>query len=424
MYMLPAIIVASLILGAIGFQLAYTLAYRRFLRTSDAWIQRRSTVTTSSAAPPVAIILCLRGYDPSLGRCLDGIMNQAYGRFDLHIVADHEQDPGAGFAQRFLADRGFDFSFYVFDTTTDRGSLKCRALTHVMGQVISEYDYIALIDADTSSDENWLVDLISPMISDESIGITTGNRWFNPPQGGPGDLVRKIWNGAAIVQMWIYNIPWGGSLAIRTKLIEQTGWMSNLQTAFCEDTMLPGLMAGQRSEIARVPQLIVENDESTTLLSAYSWIARQLFSLRHYHRLWPLVFGHALVVLLCPLTAIVIGLLAFWANETPAAVLSIGSLIILQIVNIGLVKLIENENLRVLRLRQLKPARHEFKPLNTALAIILSQCVQPIAAFSAHVRHRIRWRGIDYKIIQKGHVEVVDYQPYLPNQTDSANSIN
>ncbi len=52
-----------------------------------------------------------------------------------------------------------------------------------------------------------------------------------------GALVRYLWNAAAIVQMYWYEIAWGGTLAVKRKAIEKAGLLERWRHAFCEDTM-------------------------------------------------------------------------------------------------------------------------------------------------------------------------------------------
>src|SRR5207249_7179328 len=43
---------------------------------------------------------------------------------------------------------------------------------------------------------------------------TTGIRWFAPPEGW-GSLVRHLYNAGSLPQMFVFDLAWGGSLALR-----------------------------------------------------------------------------------------------------------------------------------------------------------------------------------------------------------------
>src|SRR5690348_12542810 len=51
---------------------------------------RRTQITPPivEPCPKVAVILCLRGADPSLDECLHGLLNQDYPRYQVRIVVD------------------------------------------------------------------------------------------------------------------------------------------------------------------------------------------------------------------------------------------------------------------------------------------------------------------------------------------------
>ena len=53
-----------------------------------------------------------------------------------------------------------------------------------------------------------------------------------------GAWIRSIWNYGALVLMTIYSIPWGGSLAVRRKVIDKGDWKMILKDGLCEDTGL------------------------------------------------------------------------------------------------------------------------------------------------------------------------------------------
>ena len=62
---------------------------RRFVKDFDlSWPK-----VAADEQAPVAVILPLRGADPSLPGCLQGLLNQSYASFTLHIVLDRADDP-------------------------------------------------------------------------------------------------------------------------------------------------------------------------------------------------------------------------------------------------------------------------------------------------------------------------------------------
>src|SRR5262245_33725387 len=49
-----------------------------------------------------AAILCLRGADPTLERCIEGLLTQDHPRYHVVIIVDHHADPAWSLAQRVI----------------------------------------------------------------------------------------------------------------------------------------------------------------------------------------------------------------------------------------------------------------------------------------------------------------------------------
>ena len=56
--------------------------------------------------PEVAVALSLRGADPTLEACLEGLLAQDYPDYRLHIVIDSAEDPAQAVVARVLAAAG------------------------------------------------------------------------------------------------------------------------------------------------------------------------------------------------------------------------------------------------------------------------------------------------------------------------------
>src|SRR5438445_469746 len=81
-----------LLLSALGFG-AILPAYWGWRMIVDYYRRTRITPPITEPCPNVAVILCLRGVDPSLDGCLHGLLNQDYPRYQVRIVVDCIEDP-------------------------------------------------------------------------------------------------------------------------------------------------------------------------------------------------------------------------------------------------------------------------------------------------------------------------------------------
>ena len=260
--------------------------------------------------PRTAIVLCLRGRDPFLEKCLESLLKQDYPDYQLHVVVDNRQDPAwqvaESLANRYGADR---VCIETLDERRDTCSLKCSSVTQAIGRLDESFQVAALVDADTMPHPSWLGELTAPL-ADEHIGAATGNRWYMPGTGSWGALVRYLWNAAAVVQMYWYEIAWGGTLAVKRKVIDELGLLDRWRHAFCEDTMLCRQLGKHGLRVKFVPSLMMVNREDCGLGACLSWIRRQLLTARLYHPLWPLVLLHGLGTTLVLAVAVVVTAIA------------------------------------------------------------------------------------------------------------------
>jgi glycosyltransferase involved in cell wall biosynthesis len=361
----------------------------------------------------VAVVLCLRGADPSLSDCLAGLAIQTGPSFQLIVVVDSADDPALHILEQFQG----QFQRLTVHTIVNRlnsCSLKCSAILTAIEYIPDSVDIIAFLDADTIPDPCWLSELIRPL-NEPDVGASTGTRWFEAERPSMGTAVRQLWNMAAIVQMEIYNIAWGGSLAIRKSILNGSSLIARWGQAFCEDTLLSGELKGMGLRLVRVPNLIVVNRETTDLGAGFRWIVRQLLTVRLHNRNWPLIQVHAFATFCCSL-ALIFGLFYLGFGNRQLGLLLLVAWASFQIVNCLLLAAIERAVAARLRrpltkfgVTAKKPSR---SPARLAWAILLTQWVYPVACVVASVCRKVRWRGVEYKINRNGSLEMTNYHAF------------
>ena len=410
-------IVLGSLLGLAVMQSIYVWLHCRFVASS--------LEVEQAYQPEVAVLLCLRGRDPSLGDCLQGLVSQNYDSFSIHVIVDHEQDLALQDAKNFFEANGWEkFRVHVLKDHSKHCSLKCSAIVTAVLEIDEstleeEVEVIALIDADAVADKNWLSDLVGPL-SKPDVGASTGNRWFAPKISNLGSEVRKAWNAAAVAQMTFYKIPWGGSLALKCSTINDCDLLEKWSHAFCEDTMLTNVLKSNELRIERIPNLILSNDESTSLSGTFHWIVRQMLTVRLHHRDWPLVLLHGLfsgAVLLAAVFSIAI-LIVAGVNGLAAGLLA--GLVLFEVINFGLITAIENANVAAIASRGIAVSKTSL--LSRMLTIPITQVLHPIAVLKAALTKKVSWRGIEYMIGRKKTIEMIEYQPFDASN-DTSNSI-
>ncbi len=420
--------IVVVVLCLIGMQIVFVWRYCQLLRRGLEGVGELSAevgqapVAVDVWAPEVAVVLCLRGADPSLKECLSGVALQEYPNFQLHLVVDDINDPALEVVDDFFQTLTPP-PVHVISKLTGNCSLKCAAILEAIAAIPTSVEVFAFLDADTVPDQNWLRDLSTPL-ADPQIGATTGNRWFSPWRPTLGSYVRQTWNAAAIVQMAVYKIGWGGSFAIKRSALVATDLPKRWGQAFCEDTMLSSVLEKSNLKLIRVPNLICENMETTTMTGAYSWIVRQLVTVRLYHSRWSIVNLHGWATLsgslIGPLAAVA---LYFLEDRMPFYAVC-AAIVFYQVSNLVLLMLVQRINLKVID-RRAAINQQDRMPANIfmqLIAVLLVQYIHFWSCCTAQSLRRIRWRGIEYEIAQKNRIRMREYVPYrdFESTTNSA----
>ncbi|MCA9230818.1 MAG: glycosyltransferase family 2 protein [Planctomycetales bacterium] len=367
--------------------------------------------------PKAAVILCLRGGDPFLADCLAGLLGQDYPDFDIRVIIDHEGDPTHPIVQRAVEAAGAtNVAVEVLQQKRPDCSLKCSSLLQVVQSLDDSYEFVAQLDADTIAHPTWLRELATAL-QDEQVGAATGNRWYMPGKPSVGALVRYTWNAAAIVQMYWYHVAWGGTLAVKTRVFRETDVLEKWGQAFCEDTMLFGVLKRVGLRVAFVPSLMMINRESCDLGGFFRWVRRQLLTARLYHPAWPAVIGHGIWSTLLPLAALV-GFVAALATGNPQAATWAGAALLLYEVSVAV--LLVPMELAVQKIADSRGEPSKWLPLLgklKCLAIMpVTQVVYAAALASSLTLRSTVWRGISYRVNGPWQIEMQEYRPYCAEQ--------
>jgi len=356
-----------------------------------------------------AVILCVRGADPSLPDCLSGLSMQTHSRYTVHAVADHASDPALPWLSRSAAlDQRIQLHQLASPPVAHRG-LKVSAILQVLRQLPASVKQVAFIDSDVVPHAIWLRELTAPL-ADESVVATTGTRWFIPATATLGSLVRQEWNyyaNAIIVQ---HQMLWGGSFAIRADELRQAVQDELWADTLCEDTCLADLLRRQKRPAVIVPAIAIINRETCTLRGACDFITRQLVFTRMYLSagLEIVLFG-VTFSLLCLMSTVAVILLAVtgpldaWLVALVAYLLLHGSALALEQVGSQLPGVLRGQ-------QKFGPAAPVWKRV---VAQFVCAGVSLVASLRALLATRLTWRGIQYRI-QRQHprIQMVQYRPF------------
>lgn len=345
---------------------------------------------------PARVVLCLRGSDPFLADTIRAAVSQDHPDYELRVIVDSRTDPAWSEVEVALADVR-PRCRVVIEPLAHRpatSTLKCASLLQGLRDAEHETAMVAMLDADVVPPVNWLRTLAAALAT-PGCGVATGNRWYAPPDDRLGSWTRAGWNAGALVQMVCFGIPWGGTLALRSGLLEAAGLRGKWAAAFCEDTLLPAALAGCGERVSFVPSLIAVNRESISLAALVPWITRQLLTARLYHPAWPVVAVFGLSAPLTVAAALVAAGLALMRGD-PAAVLGLGACLALFLASLPALFLwIEAVVRHTVGARTSVPTS---SPLAAVRGTFAAQGVYGGAILGAMAMRSARWRGVTYAI--------------------------
>lgn len=414
----------SLIVGIIAI-MCVSVAIQAWLVYGFANKVRRpqGVLLSDDQCPKAAVILCLRGGDPFLSRCIDALLAQKYPWYKVFFVVDHPSDPSDRILRAVLArHEKNNFEIQYLNDPLETCSLKCSSILQAYKSVDEQTEFIAQLDADTVCHQNWHRELATAL-DDEAVGAVSGNRWYSPDSQSNGALVRHIWNAAAIVQMTWYRIAWGGTLAIKTSAIKQAQLDTKWASALCEDTMLTEQLGSIGKRVEFVPGLLMVNREDCTLRTFMPWVVRQLLTARLYHRAWPLVALHGICSALILLIgwSLVVGFL--WSERIIQAGILGLAMIFFQIALVLLVlwigRAVESSLGRLGR----EPNWKRPSLLGWFLGVTLTQWIYSLALLRCLFARSTSWRGVCYGIQGPWQVTMKGYKPFSEAEHENTQGV-
>jgi len=387
-------------------QSAITLLFTRVLAT---W---RRVPLPDDQCPSATIVLCLRGGDPFLSECLTAVLNLDYPDYELLVIVDHPDDPAWLQVEQAVAEQGAtNVRIQALKEPLTTCSLKCSSLLQAVDQLDESRKILAQLDADTIAHPSWLRELAAAL-ADPCVGAATGNRWYMPERVSAATLVRYLWNAAAVVQMYSYRIAWGGAMAIKTSVLREASLPDRWSRAFCEDTMLMGVLRPLGLQVAFVPSLLMVNRETCDMYGFYRWCSRQLLTARLYHPYWGLVAFHGVYTTVLNVAATAWLAVALWGEQYSLAGGIAAGLAAYQLMNMTMLALLEASARRIAKDRGESVDWLGWRgALHTLWAIPLTQLIYAASLFSACFTRHVEWRGVTYHIGGPWQIKLLKYEP-------------
>ncbi len=395
-----------LVLGFSGFFAAVHLVLgAQFVRRFTHGIADR---TPDAECHPALVVLCIRGADPFLERCLTALFRQDYPAYEVRIIVDTQEDPGWALVQRLIGD--LSASHVSVSPLLNRRpscSLKCSAQLQALQDLKPQHQILAFLDADTVPHATWLRELAGAL-RDPTIGAATGGRWYMPASPSAGSIVRLLWNMPAQVVMTVVNIAWGGTLAFRRQTFDELKLCERWGGALCEDTMTADVLKQHGLRMRFVPSLLMVNREDCGFVRVSFWIARQLINTRLYHSTWWFVIGHGSLVFTTVYGGLALAALAAYLQDSMAMWRCLGAVALFQATMLAQFLWLQISVSRTIARRGEEPSWGSWKAwLTVPFMIFVAQAVHFWALLWAQSAKTVEWRGIIYRVKSPFKIQVI-----------------
>jgi len=432
-----ALTIAIALAGLSLFQLGLAIVF--FVRTRKALARRESVGRTPLPAvpnavrgcttyPKAAILLALRGADPHLALGLKRLMRQDYPNYELRIVVDGQTDPAWDMVHRSIGEsRAVNVRVGTLRDRPAQCSLHCASLVQPAGELDESTELFVLADGDIVAHASWLSELAAPILRGE-VDATTGNRWYMPPRGRFGSIVRYVWNAAAVVSMYFFGIPWGGTFAGRTKDLRRSGLIDKWSKSLAVDASICECWRALGLRIGFVPSLMMINREECDLIGGFIFLSRQLLWTRLYQprsSWWPIVC-HAFAMSAALAASLGLSFYGILAGNSAIAWAALGSLAVYLTTMVFSLLLLELRVRGIARQRDSAASRMSpAVPLRLVCAVLVTPLIHLLAIGHVLVERKLHWRGAVYDIRSAFDVRKIDDRPLRQSDqpADPAHSI-
>ena len=250
------------------------------------WSRARYVEERLAAAPPAGlpratVIIPVKGDDENLRDNLASFANLDYPDYELLITARTAADIPPGVLPNGVK--------LILDNAAQPGaSEKIQNLNGALRLSRRTSQVFAFADSDGQAPRGWLRALVEPLL-DDSVGASTGYRWYLPTPPDFWSLMRSVWNAAIASTLGPGDAPfaWGGSMALRRDRILDLRIQELWNLWVSDDYAVTEAVHAAGLRIAFAPGAVVAATEHLTAAEFFRWTRRQMIITRVYNpRLW------------------------------------------------------------------------------------------------------------------------------------------
>ena len=361
-----------------------------------AYVKQERSRPLPDFYPFASVIVPGRGLEPGLTENLGTLLTQDYPAYEVLFVFDREDDPALEVVEQLTKTARVAAKIVIAGPATDSGQ-KVHNLRVAVTRIDSRSEVLVFVDTDARPEQQWLRQLVAPL-ADETLGASSGYRWFVPLNGGIASQLRSVWNASiasALGSDTTKNFCWGGSTAIRRITFERLKIAERWRGTVSDDFALTRILREANLPVHFTPNCLVPSFGDCDFKELLEFTTRQIKITRVYaQHLWlPLLLGSSLFTIV-----FFGGFILLILSNRPLLPVVLAVLFAL-----GATKsIIRWRALRMPLRRDL--AAHIFLWPFASLLYLYNAIV---AGFS----RRIKWRGITYELKSPNEAVIISREP-------------
>ena len=348
-------------------------------------------VEPPTSGPRTAVLIAIKGVSATTALFLGALRAQRYSDYRLIFAVESADDEAftvlTHFQRELAGQRGVEV--VVAGASTERAQ-KVHNLLAALRLLREDDRIVVFADADIVPVETWLSQLVRPVANGETAS-SCGYRWQLPVRGDWPSLILAAadLSVATAARSRLWNLCWGGSVAVERGALEQLNLPREWARAASDDLTLTRALRAHGLRIYVPPFVLVPSPVAHEWGSLFRFMHRQYLLVRVYApRHWLFAAGALAVPALGAAVAISLLCRGQWWALAPLA----ASLLLLQI-RLSVRRSIAH---RVLPPAAIAQALATVKFARWAWPAI--HLVHTAALASSALGRRFSWAGIRYEL--------------------------
>ena len=381
------------------FLLAWLVAHAVAVALVFAFTVRLGRPVRVGEAPPVAVVVAVKGHDYEFDEFLVRLFQQDYPAFRVIFAVESADDAAVPAIEKYRALAPDRVTLVVAERRTDEGQ-KTTNLRAAVATLTPQDDILVLADADIWPEPDWLSRLIEPLVTNEADAVS-GFTWLIVKDGRLSSYVLTAMAAsiATIPRLPMLNPCWGGSTAMRQQMFRDLNIAEEWRGTLSDDLQFTNVVQAAGGRIAAPREILLRTAIKTGGFAAVTAEAQRWFMLVRIYV--PGTYAITLAAMTFAALGWIVAVVGALALRLDAAVVLVLALVLNWLRAQGRALLVRRlwgeagvaENAKYLRL----------DPLVSPIATILNA----IYGWAALRMRRTTWAGTTYEINGPQNVQVL-----------------